>query len=209
MNSGTRENGDTTILLTGIGGFLGGHIARQLLARGYFVRGSVRRISQREEITGQICPDTPADATRVSFVEADLRADAGWDAAVAGCRYVIHTASPFPAGLPKDEDDLIQPARDCALRVLRAAQRAMALPLVERSRLVSGARAYIGAAARRVANEAVQMHGGVGVTEELEISHHFRRVMVINALFGGREAHLRRFTDLSLASAAQAVVAPC
>src|SRR5687767_13579429 len=102
MNSDTRENGDTAILVTGIGGFLGGHIARQLLAKGYSVRGSVRRISQRDGITDQICPDTPVDATRMSFIEADLRADAGWDSAVAGCRYVIHTASPFPAGLPKD-----------------------------------------------------------------------------------------------------------
>jgi nucleoside-diphosphate-sugar epimerase len=124
MSSEKRENGHTTILVTGIGGFLGGHIARQLLAKGYCVRGSVRRISQRNEITGQICPDASADARRINFVETDLRADAGWDAAVAGCRYVIHTASPFPAGLPKDEDDLIQPARDGALRVLRAAQRA-------------------------------------------------------------------------------------
>jgi alkylation response protein AidB-like acyl-CoA dehydrogenase len=82
--------------------------------------------------------------------------------------------------------------------LLRAAQRAMGLPLAERGRTISGARAYIGAAARQVANEAVQMHGGVGITEELEVSHHFRRVMVINALFGGREAHLRRFTELSL-----------
>ena len=124
MSSETRENGDTTILVTGIGGFLGGHIARQLLAKGYSVRGSVRRIGQRDAITDQICPAEPAGAARISFVEADLRADAGWDSSVAGCRYAIHTASPFPGGLPKNEDDLIQPARDGALRVLRAAQRA-------------------------------------------------------------------------------------
>lgn len=93
--------------------------------------------------------------------------------------------------------------------LLRAAQEAMALPLAERSRLVSGARAYIGAAARRVANEAVQMHGGVGITEELEVSHHFRRVMVINALFGSRDAHFQRFTELSLASPEPALGSPC
>ncbi len=124
MNSGVGENGDVTILVTGIGGFLGGHIARRLLAKGYAVRGSVRRMGHCDKINDQVCSNAPADAHRVSFIEADLRADAGWDAAVAGCRYVIHTASPFPAGLPKDEDDLIQPARDGALRVLRAAQRA-------------------------------------------------------------------------------------
>jgi nucleoside-diphosphate-sugar epimerase len=124
MNLGTRENGDITILVTGIGGFLGGHIARQLLTRGYSVRGSVRRMSHRDKIKDRVCSGASVDADRMSFIEADLRSDAGWDAAVAGCRYVIHAASPFPAGLPKDEDDLIQPARDGALRVLRAAQRA-------------------------------------------------------------------------------------
>ena len=124
MKTGTGENGDSTILVTGIGGFLGGHIARQLLDRGYSVRGSVRRMGQRDKIRHRVCPDAAADAHRVSFIETDLRSDAGWDEAVAGCRYVIHAASPFPAGLPKEEDDLIQPARDGALRVLRAAQRA-------------------------------------------------------------------------------------
>ena len=124
MHSGVGENGDVTILVTGIGGFLGGHIARQLLAKGYAVRGSVRRMGHCDKINDQICSNASADAHRISFIEADLRSDAGWDAAVAGCRYVIHAASPFPAGLPTDEDDLIQPARDGALRVLRAAQRA-------------------------------------------------------------------------------------
>ncbi|MDB5620593.1 aldehyde reductase [Tardiphaga sp.] len=112
-----------TVLVTGIGGFLGGHIARQLLAGGYAVKGSLRRIGDTDRIARQICA-TPADRGRLRFVEADLRADAGWDEAAAGCRYAIHTASPFPAGIPADENELIGPARDGALRVLRAAQRA-------------------------------------------------------------------------------------
>jgi hypothetical protein len=77
----------------------------------------------------------------------------------------------------------------------RAAQRSLDAGPAQRSRAVSGARAYIATAARRVANEAVQMHGGLGITEELDISHYFRRVMVINALFGSRDEHFARFVE--------------
>jgi len=83
----------------------------------------------------------------------------------------------------------------------RAAQRALHGPVAERARIVSGAKAYIGGAARHVANEAVQMHGGLGVTDELDVSHYFRRVMVINALFGNRDQHVARFVDAALADA--------
>lgn len=80
-----------------------------------------------------------------------------------------------------------------AQALTHAAQRSLADAPAQRARAVSGARAYIAGAARRVANEAVQMHGGLGITEELDISHYFRRVMVINALFGSRDEHLARF----------------
>jgi nucleoside-diphosphate-sugar epimerase len=59
---------------------------------------------------------------RVSFVAADLVNDADWPEAVAGCEYVLHVASPFPDNVPKDEDELIVPAREGTLRVLRAAR---------------------------------------------------------------------------------------
>jgi hypothetical protein len=86
-----------------------------------------------------------------------------------------------------------------ARALTRAAQAAMSLPASERARAVSGARAYIGRAARRVANEAIQMHGGLGVTEELDVSHYFRRLMVIGAMAGGYDAHFARFVDATLA----------
>jgi dihydroflavonol-4-reductase len=65
-----------------------------------------------------------ADATgeRLTLFRAELGADAGWAEAVAGCDYVLHVASPFPSTVPRDENELIAPARDGALRVLRAAR---------------------------------------------------------------------------------------
>jgi nucleoside-diphosphate-sugar epimerase len=61
---------------------------------------------------------------RLSFVAADLENDQGWTQAVAGCEYVLHVASPFPANVPAHEDELIVPAREGTLRVLRAARDA-------------------------------------------------------------------------------------
>ena len=93
----------------------------------------------------------------------------------------------------------VQALTHCAQRSLDdPAQRSLdAEPAdpTERARAISGARAYIAGAARRVANDAVQLHGGLGITEELDISHYFRRVMVINALFGSRDEHLARFVE--------------
>lgn len=76
-----------------------------------------------------------------------------------------------------------------------AAQKALDENTPGRTRIVSGARAYTIQAAREVGNAAVQLHGGVGVTEELEISHHFRRLMVNAALFGGRDLQIERFAQ--------------
>ncbi len=75
----------------------------------------------------------------------------------------------------------------------RAAQESLLLPAADRARIVSGAKAYVCTAARKIANEAVQMHGGLGITEELDVSHYFRRLMVNAALFGSRDEHFARF----------------
>lgn len=96
--------------------------------------------------------------------------------------------------------------REEAKALTRMAENAMALSAEERSLAVSGAKAYVVSAARQVARAAIQLHGGLGVTEELEISHYFRRVMVISALFGSRDKHFQRFVDQTLNTTARANV---
>jgi dihydroflavonol-4-reductase len=115
---------DETVLVTGGSGFVGVHCILRLLQDGYRVRTTVRSAAREDDVRAMLeRGGAPADAD-VSFAVADLTSDDGWPAAVAGCQYVLHVASPFPLGVPKDEDELIVPARDGALRVLRAARDA-------------------------------------------------------------------------------------
>lgn len=119
----------TKVLVTGATGFIAQHCIIQLLEAGYSVRGTARSVAQAGEVSGILSSHvSPVSRDRVDgnfeLVAADLTSDAGWDEAVDGCRYVLHVASPIPRTPPKDENDLITPARDGALRVLRAAERA-------------------------------------------------------------------------------------
>jgi nucleoside-diphosphate-sugar epimerase len=114
------ESGRGTVLVTGGSGYLGGWCIVQLLQQGYSVRTTVRSAGREADVRAAI--GTQVDpAERLSFFVADLEDDAGWAEAVAGCQHVLHVASPFPTTQPKDPDELIVPARDGALRVLRAA----------------------------------------------------------------------------------------
>lgn len=96
------------VLVTGASGFVAGHVIADLRSHGYRVRGTARR---------------PVDGLD-DVVHADLARDDGWAAAVDGCDYVVHVASPFPAEEPKSDDELVRPAVDGTLRVLRAAAEA-------------------------------------------------------------------------------------
>jgi nucleoside-diphosphate-sugar epimerase len=114
----------STVLVTGGSGFIGSHCILQLLAAGHRVRTTVRNLNREGDVRAMLKEGGAEPGDRVSFIAADLESDAGWPQAVAGCEYVLHVASPIPPNLPKHEDDLIVPAREGSLRVLRASRDA-------------------------------------------------------------------------------------
>jgi len=113
-----------TILVTGGSGFIAAHTILQLLSAGHRVRTTVRNLQREPLVRAMLKQGGAEPGDRLSFLAADLESDAGWPQAVAGCDYVLHVASPFPAHVPKHEDELIVPAREGALRVLRASRDA-------------------------------------------------------------------------------------
>ena len=132
----TRNPESTTVLVTGAGGFIASHCILQLLQGGYSVRGTLRDSSREAELREALAKHVDLDR-KLEFVLADLLEDEGWEQAAEGCDFVIHVASPFPAEAPKHENDVIVPARDGTLRVLRAAAKAGAHRVVITSSLAA------------------------------------------------------------------------
>lgn len=117
-----RKPEKQTVLVTGASGFIAKHCIVRLLKEGYKVRGSLRGLSKEDDVRAAVAIQAPVD--NLSFIALDLMSDAGWEEAMDGCQYVMHVASPFPNAPPKHEDELIIPAREGALRALRAAAKA-------------------------------------------------------------------------------------
>src|SRR4051812_26152051 len=113
-----------TVLVTGGSGFLASHCILKLVSEGYPVRTTLRNRRREADVRAMLKEGGVNGQARLEFVQADLLQDDGWTDAAAGCRYVMHVASPFPVAVPKHEDDVIVPARDGTLRGLRGAHQA-------------------------------------------------------------------------------------
>ncbi|WP_353826543.1 SDR family oxidoreductase [Agromyces sp. SYSU T0242] len=136
---------DELVLVTGGTGFVGSACLIGLLEGGTRVRTTVRDLARADEVR-QVVRAGGADPDGLEVVAADLSHDAGWSEAAAGASHVLHVASPFPARQPRNADELVRPARDGALRVLRAARDAGVRRVVQTSSFaaIGYGRAYPG-----------------------------------------------------------------
>ncbi|MCS5733428.1 SDR family oxidoreductase [Herbiconiux daphne] len=112
------------VLVTGGSGFIAGHCILHLVAQGYLVRTTVRSLDREPAVRAVLAQAGLTTPDALSFAAADLTSDAGWAEALDGVDFVLHVASPVQPGVVANEDDLIVPARDGAVRVLRAARDA-------------------------------------------------------------------------------------
>lgn len=129
-------NDKTTVLVTGGSGFLGSWCVIKLLQAGYRVRTTLRDLKREAEVRKWLQPQADA-GDRLAFHAADLTSDDGWREAIDGCGFVLHAASPFPAAQPADPQELIVPAREGALRVLRLANECGVKRVVMTSSIVA------------------------------------------------------------------------
>lgn len=137
-----------TVFVSGGSGYIAGFLIRQLVSEGWMVHTSIRDLCREAAVRRVL----DVDDARLRFFAADLMSDAGWVDAMAGCSHVAHVASPLPSNAPKHEDELIVPARDGALRALRAARAAGVRRFVMTSSMAAIAYGHRGA--KDVFNEA-------------------------------------------------------
>jgi dihydroflavonol-4-reductase len=141
------EGDGKTVLVTGGSGYLAGWCIIDLLQRGYRVRTTVRNPSRERDVHAAV-ESQVGQGPHLTVHQADLMSDDHWANVIEGCDYVLHVASPFPPKQPKDPDELIVPAREGTLRVLRTAldhgvERVVITSSVAAVRLAKGAQAKV------------------------------------------------------------------
>lgn len=118
------QNTKELVLVTGGTGFVGVECILQLLQKGYVVKTTLRTMSRKGEVLDMLKEGGITSFDDLEFIEANLTENKNWDAATAGCDYVLHVASPIGLSAPKHEDEMILPAVEGTLRVLKAARDA-------------------------------------------------------------------------------------
>ena len=119
----TGLNEQQLVVVTGATGFIAQHCVQQLVRRGYRVRATTRTLSRAESLRG-ILVSNAEESSRLGFRAADLTKDEGWQGVLDGAVYVLHLACPVPVGRPRDESEVMIPAVEGTMRVLRAAAEA-------------------------------------------------------------------------------------
>src|ERR1700722_7430937 len=133
---------DTNVLVTGGSGFIGSHCVVALLKAGYGVRATVRSPEREADVRDMLGRAGVNALDTLTFTVADLTSDDEWPEAVDGTDFVLHVASPYPPDEPNNEDEVIVPARDGTLRVLRAARDAGVKRVVLTSSFVAVCRGH-------------------------------------------------------------------
>eukprot|EP00164_Ancoracysta_twista_P003599 GFYU01004819.1.p1 GENE.GFYU01004819.1~~GFYU01004819.1.p1 ORF type:complete len:372 (+),score=97.63 GFYU01004819.1:71-1186(+) len=132
-----------TVLVSGATGFIASQIIYDLLGKGYQVNGTMRNTSDEEKVK-VLMNLRPEAKDNLKLFQANLTSAEGWDEAVKGCTYVLHTASPVPIVSPKDEDEVIKPAVEGTMIVLEAAKKAGTVKRVVVTSSVSAVSTYTG-----------------------------------------------------------------
>jgi len=118
------DNNHELVLVTGGSGFVALHVIQQLLNKDYQVRTTLRSLTKKDEVFTSLQYAGISNFENLEFTEADLTADTGWNEVMKDVQYVMHIASPIHLQLPKHEDEMIRPAVDGTLSVLKAASEA-------------------------------------------------------------------------------------